>query len=70
MTMAMAMAILIAICFAIPADIVFKYRQKVTRSFDHLTGEYYIAPVFMVPIFFSHALHQNTRWHIPLLHTY
>ncbi|KAG0617840.1 hypothetical protein M758_4G019200 [Ceratodon purpureus] len=29
------------------ADIVFKYRQKVTRSFEHITGEYYIAPAFM-----------------------
>eukprot|EP00252_Welwitschia_mirabilis_P010600 TRINITY_DN23930_c0_g1_i8.p1 TRINITY_DN23930_c0_g1~~TRINITY_DN23930_c0_g1_i8.p1 ORF type:complete len:397 (-),score=69.70 TRINITY_DN23930_c0_g1_i8:361-1551(-) len=29
------------------ADIVFAYRQKVTRSFEHLQGDYYIAPVFM-----------------------
>lgn len=29
------------------ADIVFKYRQKVTRSFEHITGDYYIAPAFM-----------------------
>lgn len=44
------------ICFAslhikfgvLAADIVFDYRQKVTRSFDYLQGDYYIAPVFMV----------------------
>lgn len=30
------------------ADIVFDYRQKVTRSFEHLQGDYYIAPLFMV----------------------
>ncbi|CAK9196901.1 unnamed protein product [Sphagnum troendelagicum] len=30
------------------ADIVFKYRQTVTRSFQHLQGDYYIAPAFMV----------------------
>lgn len=30
------------------ADIVFDYRQKVTRSFEYLQGDYYIAPVFMV----------------------
>ncbi|XP_022960536.1 ribulose bisphosphate carboxylase/oxygenase activase, chloroplastic [Cucurbita moschata] len=29
------------------SDIVFDYRQKVTRSFEHLQGDYYIAPVFM-----------------------
>ncbi|KAL3696490.1 hypothetical protein R1sor_010566 [Riccia sorocarpa] len=29
------------------ADIVFKYRQKVTRSFNHLQGDYYIAPLFL-----------------------
>ncbi|MCO5611679.1 hypothetical protein L7F22_065935 [Adiantum nelumboides] len=32
------------------ADIVFAYRQKVTRSFDHLQGDYYIAPAFMEKI--------------------
>lgn len=26
----------------------FDYRQKVTRSFEHLQGDYYIAPTFMV----------------------
>lgn len=30
------------------ADIVFDYRQKVTRSFEYLQGDYYIAPIFMV----------------------
>ncbi|XP_022721673.1 ribulose bisphosphate carboxylase/oxygenase activase, chloroplastic [Durio zibethinus] len=29
------------------SDIVFDYRQKVTRSFEHLQGDYYIAPAFM-----------------------
>ncbi|KAL2643182.1 hypothetical protein R1flu_010769 [Riccia fluitans] len=29
------------------ADIVFKYRQKVTRSFNHIQGDYYIAPLFL-----------------------
>ncbi|CAN0843440.1 Ribulose bisphosphate carboxylase/oxygenase activase, chloroplastic [Linum grandiflorum] len=29
------------------SDIVFDYRQKVTRSFEHLHGDYYIAPLFM-----------------------
>ncbi|KAH9715976.1 ATPase aaa core domain-containing protein [Citrus sinensis] len=29
------------------SDIVFDYRQKVTRSFEYLQGDYYIAPVFM-----------------------
>ncbi|GAY49447.1 hypothetical protein CUMW_119170 [Citrus unshiu] len=32
------------------SDIVFDYRQKVTRSFEYLQGDYYIAPVFMVSI--------------------
>ena len=30
------------------ADIVFDYRQKATRSFEYLYGDYYIAPAFMV----------------------
>lgn len=30
------------------SDIVFDYRQKVTRSFQYLQGDYYIAPLFMV----------------------
>ncbi|XP_023766324.1 ribulose bisphosphate carboxylase/oxygenase activase, chloroplastic [Lactuca sativa] len=29
------------------SDIVFDYRQKVTRSFEYLQGDYYIAPLFM-----------------------
>ncbi|GBG63445.1 hypothetical protein CBR_g38065 [Chara braunii] len=29
------------------ADIVFKYRQQVTRKFEHIQGDYYIAPKFM-----------------------
>ncbi|KAG5618764.1 hypothetical protein H5410_018588 [Solanum commersonii] len=29
------------------SDIVFDYRQKVTRSFQYLQGDYYIAPVFL-----------------------
>ncbi|GAA0158700.1 hypothetical protein LIER_15654 [Lithospermum erythrorhizon] len=29
------------------ADIVFDYRQKATRSFEYLQGDYYIAPSFM-----------------------
>lgn len=32
----------------VAADIVFDYRQKVTRSFEYLQGDYYIAPLFMV----------------------
>ncbi|CAI5474808.1 unnamed protein product [Closterium sp. Yama58-4] len=30
------------------ADIVFKYRQSVTRSFEHIQGDYYIAPTFLL----------------------
>ncbi|GAU40242.1 hypothetical protein TSUD_219520 [Trifolium subterraneum] len=29
------------------ADIMFDYRHKVTRSFEYLQGDYYIAPLFM-----------------------
>ncbi|CAO2823288.1 unnamed protein product [Amaranthus hypochondriacus] len=29
------------------ADIVFDYRQKITRSFEYLQGDYYIAPLFL-----------------------
>ncbi|MCL7045140.1 hypothetical protein MKW94_005778 [Papaver nudicaule] len=29
------------------SDIVFDYRQKATRTFEYLQGDYYIAPVFM-----------------------
>lgn len=38
------------------SDIVFDYRQKATRSFQYLQGDYYIAPLFMVylsPFFFN-----------------
>ncbi|XP_058195729.1 ribulose bisphosphate carboxylase/oxygenase activase, chloroplastic isoform X2 [Rhododendron vialii] len=52
------------------SDIVFDYRQKVTRSFEYLQGDYYIAPVFMVSAvchivknYISHLL--NTK--IPLI---
>ncbi|GER48540.1 ribulose bisphosphate carboxylase/oxygenaseactivase [Striga asiatica] len=31
----------------LPADIVFDYRQKATRSFEYLQGDYYIAPLFL-----------------------
>ena len=34
------------------ADIVFDYRQKITRSFEYLQGDYYIAPLFMVRVSF------------------
>ncbi|WRX27282.1 hypothetical protein QQP08_019769 [Theobroma cacao] len=29
------------------SDVVFDYRQKVTKSFEYLQGDYYIAPAFM-----------------------
>ncbi|KAJ6392976.1 hypothetical protein OIU77_022452 [Salix suchowensis] len=29
------------------SDIVFDYRQKVTRSFEYLQGDYYVAPLFL-----------------------
>ncbi|KAA8542024.1 hypothetical protein F0562_023176 [Nyssa sinensis] len=52
------------------SDIVFDYRQKVTRSFEYLQGDYYIAPVFMdkvvchiVKNFIAHLL--NTK--VPLI---
>jgi hypothetical protein len=38
---------LFGFCVTNAADIVFKYRQTVTRSFQHLQGDYYIAPAFM-----------------------
>lgn len=37
----------------ISADIVFDYRQKVTRSFAYLQGDYYVAPAFLVHISFG-----------------
>eukprot|EP00262_Sarcandra_glabra_P015266 TRINITY_DN4667_c0_g1_i2.p1 TRINITY_DN4667_c0_g1~~TRINITY_DN4667_c0_g1_i2.p1 ORF type:complete len:244 (-),score=22.92 TRINITY_DN4667_c0_g1_i2:449-1180(-) len=52
------------------SDIVFDYRQKVTRSFEYLQGDYYIAPVFMDKIvchivknYITHIL--NTK--VPLI---
>ncbi|OEL24368.1 Ribulose bisphosphate carboxylase/oxygenase activase, chloroplastic, partial [Dichanthelium oligosanthes] len=34
------------------SDIVFDYRQKATRTFEYLQGDYYIAPLFLVSLFF------------------
>ncbi|XP_043817532.1 ribulose bisphosphate carboxylase/oxygenase activase, chloroplastic isoform X2 [Manihot esculenta] len=52
------------------SDIVFDYRQKVTRSFEYLQGDYYIAPVFLdkvvcfiVKNYIAHLL--NTK--VPLI---
>ncbi|ANM59890.1 P-loop containing nucleoside triphosphate hydrolases superfamily protein [Arabidopsis thaliana] len=46
MTLIVELTELVYICeFA--ADIVFDYRQKATRSFEHLQGDYYIAPSFL-----------------------
>ncbi|KAK7336033.1 hypothetical protein VNO80_28240 [Phaseolus coccineus] len=52
------------------SDIVFDYRQKVTRSFQYLQGDYYIAPLFMdkvvchiVKNYLAHLL--NTK--VPLI---
>ncbi|XP_022865460.1 ribulose bisphosphate carboxylase/oxygenase activase, chloroplastic isoform X2 [Olea europaea var. sylvestris] len=52
------------------SDIVFDYRQKVTRSFEYLQGDYYIAPIFMdkvvchiVKNYIAHLL--NTK--VPLI---
>ncbi|KAI9092300.1 hypothetical protein K1719_027800 [Acacia pycnantha] len=52
------------------SDIVFDYRQKVTRSFEYLQGDYYIAPFFMdkvvchiVKNYLAHIL--NTK--VPLI---
>lgn len=35
----------------VAADIVFDYRQKATRTFEYLQGDYYIAPAFLVSYF-------------------
>lgn len=40
--------VLFVCVLSIAADIVFDYRQKVTRSFEYLQGDYYIAPLFLV----------------------
>ncbi|KAJ4958401.1 hypothetical protein NE237_025512 [Protea cynaroides] len=52
------------------SDIVFDYRQKATRSFEYLQGDYYIAPIFMdkvvchiVKNYIAHIL--NTK--VPLI---
>ncbi|XP_043711278.1 ribulose bisphosphate carboxylase/oxygenase activase, chloroplastic-like [Telopea speciosissima] len=52
------------------SDIVFDYRQKVTRSFEYLQGDYYIAPIFMEKVvchivknYIAHVL--NTK--VPLI---
>ncbi|KAK4735764.1 hypothetical protein R3W88_010025 [Solanum pinnatisectum] len=52
------------------SDIVFDYRQKVTRSFQYLQGDYYIAPVFLdkvvchiVKNYISHVLNAK----VPLI---
>ena len=34
----------------VAADIVFDYRQKATRTFEYLQGDYYIAPLFLVSL--------------------
>lgn len=40
----------------IAADIVFDYRQKATRTFEYLQGDYYIAPAFLVSYFWVSAI--------------
>eukprot|EP00270_Netrium_digitus_P005360 TRINITY_DN1704_c0_g1_i1.p1 TRINITY_DN1704_c0_g1~~TRINITY_DN1704_c0_g1_i1.p1 ORF type:complete len:490 (+),score=103.41 TRINITY_DN1704_c0_g1_i1:37-1470(+) len=52
------------------ADIVFKYRQKVTRSFEHLQGDFYIAPAFMdtvVTFLAKNYLHDKLNVSVPLI---
>jgi hypothetical protein len=39
----------------VAADIVFDYRQKATRTFEYLQGDYYIAPLFLVSLFLVHV---------------
>ncbi|CAN6269582.1 unnamed protein product [Urochloa humidicola] len=41
------------------SDIVFDYRQKATRTFEYLQGDYYIAPLF-----FIHLLQDKVACHI------
>ncbi|CAD6259231.1 unnamed protein product [Miscanthus lutarioriparius] len=38
------------------SDIVFDYRQKATRTFEYLQGDYYIAPAFLDKVAFTFAL--------------
>lgn len=42
-------------CNVVAADIVFDYRQKATRTFEYLQGDYYIAPLFLVSLFLVHV---------------
>lgn len=43
-------------CNVVVADIVFDYRQKATRTFQYLQGDYYIAPLFLVSLFLAHIV--------------
>lgn len=47
------------------SDIVFDYRQKATRSFEYLQGDYYIAPLFLDKV----ACHIVKNFIAPLLNT-
>ncbi|XP_050382017.1 ribulose bisphosphate carboxylase/oxygenase activase, chloroplastic [Argentina anserina] len=47
------------------SDIVFDYRQKVTRSFQYLQGDYYIAPLFMDKV----VCHMTKNYLAPVLKT-
>ncbi|TQD82862.1 hypothetical protein C1H46_031574 [Malus baccata] len=47
------------------SDIVFDYRQKVTRSFQYLQGDYYVAPLFMDKV----VCHIAKNYLAPLLNT-
>ncbi|XP_004305457.1 PREDICTED: ribulose bisphosphate carboxylase/oxygenase activase, chloroplastic [Fragaria vesca subsp. vesca] len=47
------------------SDIVFDYRQKVTRSFQYLQGDYYIAPLFMDKV----VCHMTKNYLAPILNT-
>lgn len=53
------------------SDIVFKYRQKVTRSFGHLQGsDYYIAPQFMekvVTFLVKNYMYEQLNVPVPLI---
>eukprot|EP00898_Chlorokybus_atmophyticus_P006750 jgi/Chlat1/7076/Chrsp57S06774 len=53
------------------ADIVFKYRQKVTREFNHLQGDYYIAPALLekvvMHIMKNYILPKETNVGVPLI---
>ncbi|KAK1324235.1 hypothetical protein QJS10_CPA02g01515 [Acorus calamus] len=46
------------------SDIVFDYRQKVTRSFEYLQGDYYIAPLFMLDTWCRFILQDKIVSHI------